>query len=318
VAGADVPDAALEEARGHWERLRVPVPSLGRTPYVVTISDLLAFAASPQRYYAERVIGAEAPASRGLAAEADDPASGLDVDADAGASEARRADRWDEGSAVDDRGLDRRALGRAVHAVLGRVGPAGAASEAEVAEALRREWGTDVPSGAAAAARAMVDRFHDSPTGAALRAALSAGVDVRREVAFHARIRFPDGAEVAGLRALIVKGTIDLWLPTPEGVVLCDHKTNSATGPLGSVAAIREHYAWQMRLYALAVERILGRDVGGAALLLLDPGWQALHPTVELDVDVSGGALLDARRLCQAFARSALEDRYPARWEDLP
>ncbi len=71
------------------------------------------------------------------------------------------------------------------------------------------------------------------------------------------------------------------------------------------------------RLYALATERIVERDVASASLLLLDPAWDARGVPVEVAVDVSGEALAATRRLCRAYAVAMLEQRFPARWEDL-
>jgi hypothetical protein len=161
----------------------------------------------------------------------------------------------------------------------------------------------------------MVDRFARSPSGRRLAAALAAGADVRREMAFHARIRFPAGLVVGDHEALLVRGSIDLWLPEPDGVWIVDHKTNPRSRWLPTPEAVGAHYDWQLRLYALAAERVLGEDVAGARLLLLDPSWG--DDPVEVAVDVSGPALEDARRLCQAYAVAELEGRWPSDWRDL-
>ena len=134
--------------------------------------------------------------------------------------------------------------------------------------------------------------------------------------------RVPDREPVAGLDSLLLKGTIDLWLPRPPGpegaggVVLLDHKTNSPRGRLKSVDDLAAHYAPQLRLYALAAERITGRAPVAAGLLLLDPEWGRRGAAVEVAVDVSGDALLDARRLCRAYAISCLTDRWPLTWRE--
>jgi hypothetical protein len=112
-----------------------------------------------------------------------------------------------------------------------------------------------------------------------------------------------------------VKGSIDLWLPTSEGVVIVDHKTNRAGARFRTPQAVAEHYAWQLRLYALAAERVLRADVAGARLVLLDPGWGP--EAVEVAVDVTGERLEDARRLCQAFSIAELTGRYPEDWRSL-
>jgi ATP-dependent exoDNAse (exonuclease V) beta subunit len=168
-----------------------------------------------------------------------------------------------------------------------------------------------VPAAARVAAHAMVGRFLGSATGAAFRDALARGRDVRREVAFHARIRFPDGAEVGGFDSLLVKGSIDLWLPDGEGRVrILDHKTNAPRPGARDAAVLVAHYAPQLRLYALAAERVLGAEVAGASLLLLDPAWQESGVPVEAPVDVSGPALEETRRLVHAYARALHDLRF--------
>src|SRR5439155_9117239 len=118
---------------------------------------------------------------------------------------------------------------------------------------------------------------------------------------------FPEKEEVAGYDSLLVKGTVDLWLPGPRagrgaGAWVLDYKTNSPRGSCRTVAALAEHYAPQLRLYALAIERVTGTRVAGASLVLLDPAWDALGAPLEVEVDVSGDRPLDARRRCRAFA----------------
>ena len=96
---------------------------------------------------------------------------------------------------------------------------------------------------------------------------------------------------------------------------IVDHKTNRRSQRLPTPEAVAEHYAWQLRLYALAAERVLGFDVVGAQLCLLDPSWGPA--AVDVPVDIEGDALEEARSLCRAFARAELEGRYPADWRTL-
>lgn len=308
--------AAIRVADAHWARARTKVETLGRTPFVVTISDLLAFAESPRRWYEERYVLAGAARSLALHAQPDDPGSAAEASPEAADLAEAKEDRLDEGRETLD-GIDRAALGRAVHAAVERWRPSDSDARALVARAVEAEFGKSPPAGALPLARAMVERFAASDTAREVRDALAKGRVVGREVAFHARIAFPGKAEVAGFSALLVKGTMDLWFEGERGPLLVDHKTNSPRGRLRTVDAIRDHYAPQLRLYALAAERVLGRDVEAARLLLLDPRWEGLHPAPEVDVDVSGDRLKDARRLCQAFAVASFEDRWPERWEAL-
>lgn len=217
-------------------------------------------------------------------------------------------------SAGPHAGLDRAALGRAVHAAIERLAAEPPDDEA-VSRALEEEWPGGAPPGATEAVARMVGRFRRSEVGRGVAAALGRGEDVRREASFHARIRFPGGARVGDHDALLVRGSIDLWLPEEGGVRIVDHKTNPPTRAHRTPADLARHYAVQLRLYALAAERLLGRDVAGASLLLLDEGWGPA--AVEVAVDVAGEGLEDARRLCQAYALAALEGRWPADWHDL-
>ncbi len=316
VADAREPsDEALEEATRLLAPAAHPTAPLGDTRFVVSVSELLTFAASPQQFYVDRVInaGARERVSAAWDAPSSDPEA---MHEDAPDPEAgRRADvraAWDEGADTDG-GLDRAAVGRAVHAVIEALTAGDDAVPEDVLRAACEEERGDERF--VELARVMVGRFVRCGTGTRMRAALAGGDDVRREVALHARIKFPRGQTVAGFEALLVKGSIDLWLPSSDGVWIVDHKTNRAGARFATPESVAAHYAWQLRLYALAAERVLGADVAGARLVLLDPGWG--EDAVEVGVDVSGDQLAETRRLCQAFAVAELEGRYPERWQDL-
>ena len=308
----EVTPAARAEAQNLLARADVPVAPLGDTRFVVSVSELLTFADSPQRYYRERLIqaGARAALSSVWDASPHEVESASAGDRDGQRAEAAVA--WDE-PREHVAGLDRAAVGRAVHAVLEHVRAGDETTPLTWLErAVEAEGGDDA---FAEAVEVMVDRFLASPMGDSLRTALAEGRDVRREVALHARIRFPGGEPVAGFDSLLVKGSIDLWLPTDDGVLVVDHKTNRKGGAFDTPAALAEHYAWQLRLYALATERALGADVAGTSLMLLDPSWGG--EALEVPVDVSGDALEETRRLCRAFAIAELEGRYPTDWRAL-
>jgi len=311
-AVADADRAAAREILTEADRSAAP---LGDTRYVVSVSELLTFASSPQRYYTDCVLRAGARAAvsaewdRTAPATADEAAEAAAPDA---GRRAERAEMWDEGDDVAA-GLDRAAVGRAVHAVIERLGADDETPPPDlVAAAAEDEGGGDAMR---AAVGEMAERFTRSSLGVAMRGALADGVDVRREVDFHARIRFPGGEQVAGFDSLLVKGSIDLWLPTDDGIRLVDHKTNRAGALFRTPEDLAEHYAWQLRLYALAAERLLGEDVAAAGLVLLDPGWGA--EAVEVPIDISGDALEETRRLCRAFALAELHGRYPEDWRAL-
>ena len=307
--------AACVAADALLDRATEPVAPLGDTPFAVTVSELLEFAVSPAAHRKRQLEPRVLPELRGPS-EPEDPASGEEsVDPHAARRE-ERARLWDEGHVIDG-GLDRAALGRALHALLETLGPGADQATAEALErVLGSEFGAEVPEGAAALLESMVSRFVASQTGGTVSRALEAGLDVRREIAFHARIRFPAGATVGDFDSLLVRGSIDLWHPDVEGRIhVVDHKTNPKSARLPTPEAVAAHYAWQLRLYALATERLRGQDVAGARLLLLDPSWGP--NAIEVPVDVSGPALEETRRLCRAYAVAALEGRWPTSWEEL-
>jgi len=291
-----------------------PAAPLGDTPYAVTVSDLLDFARSPADHYRHRLEPRELPAV-GAAPEPDDASSAPPEEDPFAARRAERLTLWDE--ALLDTDAPRAALGRAVHRLIERWVPGTEAPpETEVTRVLAGEIGGPASDELVSLAREMVRRFLASPSGRDLAAAERAGWDARREVSFHARIRFPAGAVVGGFDSLLVRGSIDLWLPDASGRIrLLDHKTNPPGPRLPTPEAVAAHYAWQLRLYALAAERLLGEEVSGAALLLLDPGWGP--EAIEVPVDVRGAALEEARRLCRAYAVACLEGRWPTSWADL-
>lgn len=73
---------------------------------------------------------------------------------------------------------------------------------------------------------------------------------------------------------IIVQGIVDLIIPTNKGLVLVDFKTDRISAD--QIAERAERYRMQIRYYALAAERILGRLIEGAYLYFLSP--RKLHP----------------------------------------
>ena len=314
-AAATSTDEARAEARRVLAAAAAPVDPLGATPFVVTVTDLLHFAHSPAAFYARLLEPQDLPVLRAVG-ETDDPASGEEHTAPDAAREIERRLLFDEvpDPAPPAIGIDRAALGRAFHRVAEGLQPGGCIPSALDA-ALVAEFPAAAHAPARALLQAMVDRLLASPTGTTLMAQLAAGADLRREVAFHARIRFPAGEQVGPFDSLLVRGAIDLWLPAADGIRIVDFKTNVRSPSFPTPESWADHYAEQVRLYALAAERILGTDVAGASLLLVDPSWEG--DAIEVEVDVSGGALEDTRRLCRAYAQAALDGRWPDDWRRL-
>ena len=296
-ADAVPPPDGASRARALWKRVEADAAAgcedRSVTRFVVSVSDIVAFAHDPQAYY-ERCLGTPSDVE------------GDDVD----------GVRARDGDAKRTTG-DALAEGAALHAFVEHLDPADPHPLAQVDAALAMAFASGVPADSHARVHSMAQRFLQSGRGRQTRRALRDGQDVRRELALHARIDFPRGASVGGFPALLVNGTIDLWLPCSEagGVVIVDHKTNRRSTRFPTPASVAAHYAWQLRLYALMAERLHGNDIAGAELLLLDPSWGAEALSVPVAID--GAALEDTRRLCQALATAERQQRFPKDWRDL-
>ena len=113
---------------------------------------------------------------------------------------------------------------------------------------------------------AALARFLSGPMGLRLRAAK----EVRREWPFNVRLRIaeallPGEAGPYGEDTLLVQGTIDCCFIEDGQWVLLDYKTDRSD----DMEALAAHYRSQLKLYALALERITGRPVRQKALCLI-------------------------------------------------
>jgi ATP-dependent exoDNAse (exonuclease V) beta subunit len=68
---------------------------------------------------------------------------------------------------------------------------------------------------------------------------------------------------------LIVRGTVDLWFEDAQGLTLVDYKTDDV--PADKISGKARDYALQIEIYALALERFLGRKPAQAWLYFLRP-----------------------------------------------
>lgn len=114
-----------------------------------------------------------------------------------------------------------------------------------------------------------IARFLESETGRRLRRA----EELRREWPFNVMMRIsealtPDEAHGYAEEEILVQGTIDCCFIEDGGWVLLDYKTDRAT----DAEALTERYRGQLRLYALALERITGIPVREIRLCLLRNG----------------------------------------------
>ncbi|MGE0192119.1 MAG: UvrD-helicase domain-containing protein [Planctomycetota bacterium] len=300
-AAPDVGETA-DEAAACVQAAAQDAAPLRDTRYVASVTELVAFAASPPAWYERYVLGVSSEPPRRETRDDDD---------------LRRPPR-EEDEITWRTGPDPHAasVGTAVHAYLERVaGPETALDQDRLDEVLADVFGRDVPPEARQRVEHLVARFLACDLGVRLGHALASGADVRREMAFHVRVRFPERRRVGPFDGLLVRGTVDLWLPTERGVLLVDHKTAARSKRFPTPEAVAAHHAVQLRLYALAAERVEGADVAGAGVLLLDPSWG--DEPVFAHVDVGGDALRETREVVEAFARAELEGRYPLDWRSL-
>jgi ATP-dependent helicase/nuclease subunit A len=140
--------------------------------------------------------------------------------------------------------------------------------------------GTPLPD-AAPESLEMADRFHRSPLGR--RAARATRIE--REYDF-----------LLAVEDVILRGQIDLWFEEAGELILVDYKTDRVTSA--------EAYATQLRLYALALERIAGRLPDHAYVYLL-------RPDVAVPVDLSPLFLHAAAALVRDFREAQSQLEFP-------
>ncbi len=83
---------------------------------------------------------------------------------------------------------------------------------------------------------------------------------------------------------LVIRGQVDLWFEEGGELVIVDYKTDAVSGPEAHGRA--DDYALQLKLYAMAIERLTGRAADRAYLHFLRP-----NTVVEVDLRPS---LLDS------------------------
>ena len=140
---------------------------------------------------------------------------------------------------------------------------------------------------ATAEARKLADAFHASELGR--RAARASRIE--READF-----------LMAVEDIVLRGQIDLWFEEGGELVLADYKTDEVKAR--DTADRADFYAAQLRLYAMALERITGRFPDKAYVYFLRPG-AAVSITLERTL------LDDPETLVRAFreAQSTLSFR---------
>jgi RecB family exonuclease len=101
---------------------------------------------------------------------------------------------------------------------------------------------------------------------------------------------------------VVLEGRIDLWFEEGGRLVLVDYKTDDVGSD--EVVARAQDYVLQLRLYALALERLTGHLPDEALLCFL-------RPDATIGVSTSAEDLSAARSSIRAFQRAQSEMRFP-------
>ncbi len=151
--------------------------------------------------------------------------------------------------------------------------------------------GQTIPQ-AAPDARKLADTFHASELGR------RAGRAIRIEREFDFLMAVED---------VVLRGQIDLWFEEAGELVLVDYKTDDVKAR--EAAARARYYAPQLRLYALALERMLGRSPSQAYVYFL-------RPDAPISISLERSLLDDPEQLVREFrdAQSTLD--FPLREAD--
>jgi len=91
-----------------------------------------------------------------------------------------------------------------------------------------------------------------------------------REIPFtlmHPAADCPPAADLAD--QTMIRGRIDLLVPTPKGLIIVDYKTDKVTGP--QLEQRVQTYARQMRFYADAIRTVARQEIAGIYLTFLSP-----------------------------------------------
>jgi ATP-dependent exoDNAse (exonuclease V) beta subunit len=101
---------------------------------------------------------------------------------------------------------------------------------------------------------------------------------------------------------LVIRGQVDLWFEDGGELAIVDYKTDDVTASQAQHRA--QDYAPQLRIYAMAVERVSGRAVDRAWL-------HFLRPNVAVEVDL-GPSLLDSpEQIVRAFQDAQAKGEFP-------
>jgi ATP-dependent exoDNAse (exonuclease V) beta subunit len=167
-------------------------------------------------------------------------------------------------------------FGNMVHALLAR--PGGAGDRRSVPDLV-----------AGVKATAMAEVFKQSALGR--RAARANRVE--REFDF-----------LMAVEGLLLRGQIDLWFEEGGETIIVDYKTDAVNS--GEAHQRAQDYAMQLRLYALAVERMTGRPVDHAWLYFL-------APNTAIEVDLRPSLLDSPEQVVREFQEAQDRLEFPLR-----
>jgi len=101
---------------------------------------------------------------------------------------------------------------------------------------------------------------------------------------------------------LVIRGQVDLWFEEGGELAIVDYKTDEVTASQAHQRA--QDYAPQLRLYAMAVERIAGRPVDRAWL-------HFLRPNVPVKVDLAPSVLDSPEQIVRDFLEAQEKGEFP-------
>jgi ATP-dependent exoDNAse (exonuclease V) beta subunit len=144
----------------------------------------------------------------------------------------------------------------------------------------------------------------DSPDARAVRL-----VQVFRQSALGKRVARAARVErefdfLMAVEGLVIRGQVDLWFEEGGELVIVDYKTDAVTAAEAERRA--QDYELQVRLYALAVERVAGRAPGQAWL-------HFLRPNTAVEVDLTPSLLESPEQMVKEFQEAQERGEFPLR-----
>jgi CRISPR/Cas system-associated exonuclease Cas4 (RecB family) len=107
---------------------------------------------------------------------------------------------------------------------------------------------------------------------------------------------------ILALEELIVHGQIDLWFEDDDGITIVDYKTDTVKPAEAHQRA--QDYELQLRIYAMAVERVAGRAPRRACL-------HFLRPNTVVEVDLTPSLLDSPEQVAREFQQAQEELEFP-------